>query len=111
MAAAIRFYLDENVPVVIADQLRLRGIDAITARDLGLLSVPDAVHLTRATEMGRVLCTYDSDYVELATSGITHAGIVIGQRRKHDIGDWGKGLELIHGFYDAGEMQNHVEYL
>jgi hypothetical protein len=30
---------------------------------------------------------------------------------KHWIGDWVKGLELIHAVYTADEMQNHVEYL
>ena len=30
----VRFYLDENVQVAIAEQLKRRGIDAITVRDL-----------------------------------------------------------------------------
>jgi hypothetical protein len=33
----IRFYLDENMPVEIAAQLRARGIDVVTVRDPGLL--------------------------------------------------------------------------
>ncbi len=50
-----RFYLDENVQVVIAQQLRKRGIDAVTVRDLGTLGDEDITHLTRATEMGYLL--------------------------------------------------------
>ena len=31
MAEQLRFYLDENLPVEIARQLRLRGVDEVTA--------------------------------------------------------------------------------
>ena len=73
LATPIRFYLDENMQVAIADQLKRRGIDVVTVRDLNLLGDTDINHLKRAVEMGRVLCTYDADYVELAMSapGVT----------------------------------------
>lgn len=61
MAVKVRFYPDENMPVVIADQLKRRGIDAITVRDLGLLGDEDINHLERATELGYVLCTHNDD--------------------------------------------------
>lgn len=32
---SLRFYLDENVPVEIARQLKARNIEAVTVRDLG----------------------------------------------------------------------------
>jgi predicted nuclease of predicted toxin-antitoxin system len=67
LEASPRFYLDENLQVAIAEQLRRRGIDAVTARDLDTLSDSDINHLKRATQMGYVLCTYDTDYVQLAT--------------------------------------------
>lgn len=54
MAAKIRFYLDENVPVAVATQLRRRGLDAVTVRDLGVLGDSDTNHLRRAAGMGRV---------------------------------------------------------
>jgi predicted nuclease of predicted toxin-antitoxin system len=56
--------------VAIAEQLQARGIEAVTVRDLGALSDTDVNHLTRATRLGYVLCTYDSDYIQLATSGM-----------------------------------------
>lgn len=76
MAAPIRYYLDENLPVAVATQLRRRGIDAVTVRDLGLLGDSDYNHLGRATRLGYVFCTNDADFVELAKVGATHAGIV-----------------------------------
>ena len=105
-----RFYLDENVQVVIAQQLRKRGIDAVTVRDLGTLGDEDITHLTRATEKGYVLCTHDTDYIDLASSGTFHTGIIFGQH-SHSIGDWVNFLELIYTVYSAEEMHNRVEYL
>jgi hypothetical protein len=109
--AALRFYLDENLPVAIAAQLKRRGIEAITVRDLGKLGDTDKAHLQRAAEMGFVLCTYDPDYAAIAQSGVAHAGIIIGQGDKHWIGEWVKGLTLYHMIYDSDEMHNRLEYL
>lgn len=80
--AALRFYLDENLPVVIAEQLKQRGIEAFTARELGTLGDEDTNHLKRATEMNCILCTFDTDYIQLATHIVEHGGIIIGQPEK-----------------------------
>lgn len=108
---SVRFYLDENVQVAIADQLRRRAIDVVTVRDLGTLGDDDVNHLDRATKLGRVLCTYDSDLVELAAMGFEHGGIVFGQHNKHTIGDWVRFLELVDAVYSSEEMHNLVEYV
>lgn len=109
--AVLRFYLDENLQVAIADQLKQRGIEAVTVRDLGRLGDEDDHHLRRAGSLGYVLCTYDTDYVQLASAGFEHAGIIIGQPEKHWIGEWVKGLTLYHAVYTAEEMRNRLEYL
>ena len=109
--ADVRFYLDENVQIAIAEQLRQRKIEVVTARSLEQLGDTDPNHLARATRLGCVLCTHDTDYYQLASAGTQHAGIIIGQQDKHTIGDWVKGLTLIHAVYSAEEMQNRVEFL
>jgi len=53
-AAVLRFYLDENVQVAVAVELKKHGIDAVTVRDLGLLGDDDLSHLRRAAEQDRV---------------------------------------------------------
>ncbi len=111
MAAPIRFFLDENVPVAVAAQLQRRGIYAVTVRDLGLLGDSDYNHLGRATRLGYVFCTNDADFVELATSGVSHAGIVFGQQHKLSIGDWVRFLELLASVIDADEMHNRIEFV
>lgn len=110
-AEAIRFYLDENMPIAVADQLRRRSIEVVTVRDLGLLGDSDIDHLARAAAMHYVLCTYDADYVKLASEGMEHAGIIFGQFPEQGIGEWVKGLVLYHAVYTAEDMRNRVEYL
>ena len=111
MATEIRFYLDENVPIAVATQLKRRGIEVVTVRDLGLLGDSDINHLYRATQMSHVLCTHDIDYIELAVSGLEHSGIVFGQQHRHGIGDWVRFLELVHTAYEPEEMRNRIEYV
>lgn len=111
MATQLRFYLDENVPISLARQLQARGIDVVTVRDLGLLGASDETHLANATQMGYVLCTYDTDYLQLAATGVEHTGIVFGQQDVHYVGDWVNWLTLMHAAYSQAEMYNRVEYL
>lgn len=111
MAVQLCFYLDENVPVAVARQLRARGIDVVTVRDLGLRGESDEAHLVNAMRLGRVLCTYDVDYLQMVAAGAAHAGIVFGQQDMHYIGDWVNYLTLLHAIYTPQEMENRVEYL
>lgn len=111
MAARVSYYLDENVQIAIAEQLRRRGINVVTARDLNLLGDEDINHLARATELGRVLCTHDTDYIRLASTGLQHAGIVLGQQDRHDIGTWVTFLMRIHNQRTPDNMRNVVEYV
>jgi predicted nuclease of predicted toxin-antitoxin system len=111
LEAAISLYLDENLSPRIAEQLKLRGVDAVSVRDLELLGDGDNNHLQRATQMGRVLVTMDTDFLRIAAEGGEHAGIVFGAQEDHSLGDWVKLLELLCFVYTAEEMKNHVEYL
>ena len=111
MEAAIRLYLDENLSPKIADQLKLRGIDAVSVRDLETLGESDESHLARATRLGRVLVTSDVDFLRFAAEGINHTGIVFGVQSEHTIGDWVRKLELVCFVYSPAELENHVEYL
>lgn len=107
----IRFYLDENMSPEIAVQLVNGGIDAITVRDLELLGDSDPNHLSLATEMGRVLCTQDQDFLRLSAEGIEHAGIAFGEQYGATLGGWVKALRKLHTRKTADDMQNHIEFL
>ena len=110
-ATDIRFYLDEHLDVEIARQLKLRGIDVITVRDLRSFGEDDLLQLNRAIRMGRVFCTNDSDLVEIASEGIAHAGIVFGQQEKHFIGTWVKFLIRLQEDFQSEDLVNQVRYL
>lgn len=111
MEAVISLYLDENLSPKIAQQLRRRGVDAISVHELGLTGDSDANHLNRASAMGYVLVTADTDFLIMATEGIPHAGIIFGTQEYLSIGDWVNRLELVVAVYTSDDMQNHVEYL
>ena len=51
----ICLYLDEDVNVLIADLLRAKGFDAITARDARQLHANDAEQLAYAVSQARTL--------------------------------------------------------
>jgi Domain of unknown function (DUF5615) len=107
----IRFYLDENVNVEIAVQLRKHGIDVVTVRDLELLGDEDPNHLQLATELGRVLCTHDQDFPRMSAKGIAHSGIGFAQQYGATIGGWVKALRNLHATKTAEEMKGQIVFL
>src|SRR5690242_2765624 len=95
----------------IAVQLTRLGIDVVTVRDLQLLGDSDLNHLKRATEMGYVLCTHDSDFLRMHNEDDNHAGIAFGQHYGSTIGGWVKALRKLHDTKSAEEMIGQVEFL
>jgi len=51
----VALYMDVHIPKAITVQLRLSGVDVLTAQEDGRAEVDDAILLDRATELGRVL--------------------------------------------------------
>lgn len=76
-----RVYLDHNIDVQLAFDLRRNGFDVIYASEVGNERATDEEHLRWAAADGRVLVTYDQrDFrvlaKEWAENGRDHAGIV-----------------------------------
>ncbi|HUY87870.1 MAG TPA: DUF5615 family PIN-like protein [Pirellulales bacterium] len=111
MAEPIRYFMDEHYPAPISRNLRQRGIDVLTAQDAGRCGLPDPDQLAFARSEGRVMVTFDTDYLALHRSGIAHAGIAWCPQQKHAIGMLIQLLELLHGVADRDQMRNRVEYL
>lgn len=107
----IRLLLDENMHVEVAEQLARRGIDATTVRDSGRLGGDDLALLQYAAEEGRVLCTFDTDFVQLAKIDIEHAGIVFVGRKKRGIGVLVRELARLVDNHSADRMRNRLVYL
>jgi hypothetical protein len=63
---AIRYYMDVHVTATITDGLRQRGVDVLTSQEDGTREVPDEQLLARATELGRVLFSQDTELLRIA---------------------------------------------
>ena len=111
MADSIKFYLDENVLGGTATGLRARGIDVVSAQEAGRCGLPDPDQLAFATAEGRVIVTFDQDYLALHATGIPHTGIVYCQADAYSVGRLIHELEIVHGAMTPAEMVDHVEYL
>lgn len=61
-----KLYMDEHVHAAIVVELRARGVDVITAQEDGHVGNPDPTLLDRATLLGRLLVTYDVDFLREA---------------------------------------------
>ena len=111
MAEPLRFHLDENVPVAIAEALRRRGIDVTTTQDANLLGADDAAQLRFCLRQRRVLVTQDMGFVRLHREGAEHAGVACCALGTRTIGEMVRSLALLHGLLTAEEMVGEVEYL
>lgn len=111
MSDRIRFHLDEHIPNAVAKALKQYGIDVTTPTDANLLQAKDHEHLAYARSTGRVMVTFDSDYIQLHAIGVEHTGIAYIGRRSRKIGPL---IEILCTLYDVhlpDEMINRLEYL
>ena len=108
---AIRLFFDENMPVEVANQLNDLGIDTVTTRDLRRLGLGDPSQFEFATSDGRVICTYDKHYIEMAQRGLEHVGIVFIPGMHRDYGVLLRYFIELNRVYTAADMINRLEYL
>lgn len=111
MSDPIRYYLDQNILGGTAPGLRARGIDVVSAQELGRCGLPDPDQLAFATTEGRVIVTFDQDYLVLHAGREQHAGVAFCHPDKYTVGQLIDALEVLHGVLIADDMLNHVEYL
>jgi Domain of unknown function (DUF5615) len=111
VAEPIRFFMDQHFPVPASRGLRRHGIDVLTAQEAGRCGASDVEQLFFATSEGRVLVTFDSDFLMLHQSGVSHAGIAWCPEQKHSIGGLIQAILFLHGVLDRDSMRCHVEHL
>ena len=107
----IRYHLDESVPNAIANGLRLRGIDATTTKDAGLLEATDPEQLEFAHRDERVIFSFDDDFLSLASQGIEHSGIAYCHQRDRTIGQVVHVLVALWRDKTAEEMVGQIHFL
>ena len=75
-----------------------------------MLGAGDREPFSYAYEGGRVLVTYDDDFLRLADQTEEHAGVVFAPQSR-SIGELVRGLTVIAEEMEAEEMEDHVEFL
>ena len=110
MANKLRFQLDESVSSAIAKGLRMRGIDVTTSSEAGLMGASDKEQLAYALSQGRVIFTFDDDFLVLASMGLEHCGIIY-SRQCQSIGKIISNLVLVWECLDSDYMYGNVEFL
>lgn len=96
--------------------LRQRGVEVVTANEVGLRDASDPEHLAHAAVHGLVLYTFNvGDFITLHTAylaeGKEHAGIVIGDQQRYGIGEQMRRLLRLVQMTSAEEMRNRIEFL
>jgi hypothetical protein len=61
--------------------------------------------------MERVLCTYDDNFLVIASRGIEHAGIAFAQHDKTSIGDWVREVRALYARVNAEEARGQIFFI
>ena len=113
----IRLYLDEDaMDRDLADALRQRGVDVLTALEAGMIARPDKEHLEFAVSQDRVLYSFNVGdfaalHAEFASTGNHHAGIILARQQRFGPGEQMRRLLRLIAKRNAKEMQNKIEFL
>lgn len=106
----ISFYLDEHIHRAVANGLRHRGVNVLTVQEAGKSGVSDGEQLGFAMSQQRVMVTMDSDFLLLASEGVSHAGIAYANPQR-PVGEMIGSLMLVYDVLTSADMTNHVEYV
>lgn len=107
--------MDVHVPFSITRGLREREVAVTTAQDDSSTELPDDRLLDRASGLGRVLFSQDTDLLREAEhrqrTGVPFAGLIFAEQMRLSIGERIRDLELMAKILDPSDMQDRVEYL
>lgn len=113
----LRLYLDEDsMSHSLVRALRARGVDVVTALEVGMIGRDDADHLQFATSQNRVLCSFNvGDFYRLhqewLEAGRGHAGIILVSQQRYTIGELLRRLLKLATSQSADAMQDRAEFL
>jgi predicted nuclease of predicted toxin-antitoxin system len=107
----VKFYLDEHIPKGVVEGLRRRGLDVLTVQEAGRSGESDEKQLAFAAREGRVLITFDDDFLRLDAAGVPHIGIVFSQTGHCTVGELIESLMIIANVIEPNEMKNHIEFI
>jgi len=106
----MKIYADENIEQSIVEGLLRRGVEIVSAGELGHIGRSDEFHLRKASEMNAVILTHDNDFLIMADK-LDHNGIIFAHSKNVSIGQCVRGVELIVNILTNKDMKNHIEFL
>ena len=111
----IHLYFDEDVLFDTVNNLRTRGFDVVSARDVEMLHKDDDEQMLYAVSQGRAVVThnradYEAQHRKFLEAGLRHFGIIIAKRRRQDTVVVGKLLTLLNSV-TAEEMEKRLRYI
>lgn len=115
MSDRIRLYLDEDtISHALVKALTARSVDVLTAQEAHLIQMPDERHLEYASELHRVVLTFNvRDFARLhkeyLATGRHHAGIIVSEQLQ--VGVIVRRLLKLLGVRSAADMRDRLEYL
>ena len=112
---ALQFFFDQHVPRAIALGLRLRGVDVVTAAEDGAAELDDSALMDRASDLGRILVSFDSDLLAEANrrqqTNRHFFGFVFAHPLRVPVGVCVNDLELIARLGTPEDIRDSVLYL
>ena len=112
---SLPIYLDHNVSAAVADGLRRRNIDVLTALADHASESEDEEILERATSLGRILFTHDDDFLSIGAqwlaSGQHFSGIVYTHQTRLAAAKIIDDLQLIAETLSAEEFRDRILYV
>ena len=110
----LRFFFDECADEDVARGLRRRGIDVVTAADLGRKTLSDEDQLEFARRTGRVIYTTDRHFLTLVAKwlqdGIEFPGVVYHSQGALSKGQAIRTLLLLNELLAPSDMVNRLEF-
>lgn len=111
----VALYMDEQVPLELTLQLRLRGVDVLTAQEVQMIGVADEEQLAKASSLGRVIYTQDQDFLAIATilqrNGQSFGGVIYAHPLYVSFSERFADLHLIAEAANTSEYLNWIEHL
>lgn len=111
---ALRLYVDECVDARVVSGLRRRGLDIVSAAEVGLLGHSDEEHLQKARALDRVILSRDQDFLILAhrcaSEAIPFPGLIFIQT-KGTVGEVIRSVTLLAELLSPENIAGWIEWV
>lgn len=111
----VKFYMDVHIPFAVAEQLRIRGVDVLTATEEGTNTLEDDELLELASSTNRMVMTFDEGFRLMAEDwqreGRAFCGLAFARQLSIPIGRLIHDLEIIAGASEPEDWKNIVARL